>query len=93
VAIEAQIAHSARKVTNANKLREQVLKDVEKKEEKLNFLQKDLVNVRKAADAAQGNAYTSLYSPISQLSTEAQGKASRNNTSLSEESLEEYRKL
>ena len=61
--MEAQIAHCTRKVKNTQKLSEQVLKDVEKKEEKLNSLTRDLVSVKKAADAAQGNFLSTCLYP------------------------------
>ncbi|KAI0266211.1 cohesin complex subunit psm1 [Gloeopeniophorella convolvens] len=77
VQIEAAIAHSSRKLANAQKLREQVLKDEEKQIGKLQGFQKDLETVQRAANEAQ----------------EEQRRASQNNLSLSEESLEEYRRL
>ncbi|KAH7929959.1 RecF/RecN/SMC protein [Leucogyrophana mollusca] len=76
-ATEAQIQHSTRKLQNAQTMGEQVTKDADRQKEKLDGLQRDLVNARKAADAAQ----------------EAHRRASQHNTSLSEESLSEYRSL
>ncbi|EPQ50920.1 condensin complex subunit SMC1 [Gloeophyllum trabeum ATCC 11539] len=77
VAVEGQIAHSARKLRNAQNIREQVAKEEHKQQEKLTQLQKELAEVRKLADAAQ----------------EAQRRASQNNFSLSKESLQEYNRL
>ncbi|KAH9170044.1 cohesin complex subunit psm1 [Lactarius sanguifluus] len=77
VAIEASIAHSTRKLNNAQKLREQVSKDVDKQATKVRSYQADLETVQKAANEAQ----------------EAQRQASQDSLSLSEESLEEYRRL
>jgi len=54
VAIEASIAHSTRKLNNAQKLREQVSKDVEKQATKSSDYQADLETVQKAANEAQG---------------------------------------
>lgn len=56
---------------------EQVTKDAEKQRAKLASLQKDLEDVRQAADAAQ----------------EAQRRATQGSLALSEENLEEYRRL
>ncbi|KAI0247997.1 cohesin complex subunit psm1 [Lactifluus subvellereus] len=77
VALEASIAHSTRKMNNAQQLREQVSKEVEKQATKLRGYQADLETVQKAADEAQ----------------EAQRRASQSNLSLSEESVQEYRRL
>ncbi|KAF8587801.1 condensin complex subunit SMC1 [Ramaria rubella] len=77
VALEAQIAHSERRLRSAEDLAETVRKDEEKQKEKLERLQKELASVQKAANAAQ----------------EASRKASSHTLSLSEDSLEEYRKL
>ncbi|KAH9970194.1 P-loop containing nucleoside triphosphate hydrolase protein [Lactifluus volemus] len=52
--IEASIAHSTRKMNNAQQLREQVSKEVEKQATKLRGYQTDLQTVQKAADEAQG---------------------------------------
>jgi structural maintenance of chromosome 1 len=54
MAIEASIAHSTRKMNNAQQLREQVSKEVEKQATKLRGYQTDLQTVRVAADEAQG---------------------------------------
>jgi len=54
VAVEAFIAHSTRKLNNAQKLQEQVSKEVEKQATKLQGYQTDLETVQKAADEAQG---------------------------------------
>ncbi|KAN0135870.1 RecF/RecN/SMC [Lactarius tabidus] len=77
VSIEASIAHSTRKLNNAQKLREQVDKEVDKQTTKVRGYQVDLETVQRAANEAQ----------------EAQRQASQDSLSLSEESLEEYRRL
>ncbi|KAI9511038.1 RecF/RecN/SMC [Russula earlei] len=77
VAVEASIAHSSRKLNNAQKLQEQVSKEVEKQATKLRGYQGDLETVQRAADEAR----------------EAQRRASQNHLSLSEGSLDEYRRL
>ncbi|KAJ3557591.1 hypothetical protein NM688_g1392 [Phlebia brevispora] len=77
VQVEAQIAHSSRKRDNAQKIADQVEKDLEKQRSRLEKLQRDLEVVRRAADEAQ----------------QAQRAASRGDLNVSEESLEEYRRL
>ncbi|KAG6820541.1 hypothetical protein H0H93_015712 [Arthromyces matolae] len=77
VAIEAQITHSTRKINHAIKTREEVARNEHKLRERVESLEKELATVRKAADKAQ----------------EEQRKAAQDNMSLSEDSLEEYRKL
>ncbi|KAI0692899.1 cohesin complex subunit psm1 [Cytidiella melzeri] len=77
VQVEAQIAHSTRKRDSAQKMIEQVTKDADKQRAKLATLQRDLLAVKNAADAAQ----------------EAQRRATQSNLALSEENLEEYRRL
>ena len=77
VQVEAQIAHSTRKRDNAQKMLEQVTKDADKQRAKLASLQRDLEVVKQAADEAQ----------------EAQRRATQGNLALSEENLEEYRRL
>jgi hypothetical protein len=54
VAIEASIAHSTRKLNNAQKLREQVDKEVDKQATKVRSYQVDLETVQRAANEAQG---------------------------------------
>ena len=54
MAVEASIAHSTRKLNNAQKLQEQVSKEVEKQAAKVQGYQSDLETVQKAADEAQG---------------------------------------
>lgn len=99
MAVEASIAHSTRKLNNAQKLQEQVSKEVEKQVTKLQGHQRDLETVQKAADEAQGEWQThirssfSLTEPCNFVITENQRRASQNNLSLSERSLEEYRRL
>ncbi|KAI0028569.1 cohesin complex subunit psm1 [Vararia minispora EC-137] len=75
--IEAQIAHAVRKRDQAHNAREHVARDVNRHEVKLQALLRDLRETQRAADQAQ----------------EQQREASQNNFSLSEESLEEYRRL
>ena len=77
VAADAQIAHVTRKLGNATKTKEDVFKSEETLSSRLEALRKELANTKKAADKAQ----------------EEQRKASRQNLALSEESLDEYRKL
>ncbi|THH32095.1 hypothetical protein EUX98_g2090 [Antrodiella citrinella] len=77
VQLEAQMAHAARKRDNAQKIRDQVQKDAEKQQNQLDTHKQDLESVQRAANAAQ----------------EAQRRTSQTNLSLSEESLEEYRRL
>jgi structural maintenance of chromosome 1 len=60
VAVEASIAHSTRKLNNAQKLQEQVSKEVEKQAAKLQGYQRDLETVQKAADEAQGEYQTCI---------------------------------
>ena len=54
VAVEASIAHSSRKLNNAQKLQEQVSKDVERQAMKVRGYRGDLGTVQKAANEAQG---------------------------------------
>lgn len=54
MAIEASIAHSTRKLNNAQKLREQVHKEVDKQATKVRSYQVDLETVQRAADETQG---------------------------------------
>ncbi|KAM6496344.1 condensin complex subunit SMC1 [Amanita muscaria] len=77
VATDAQIAHVTRKLNNATKTKEDVTKSSETIATRVDALRKELTSTKKAAEKAQ----------------EEQRKASRQNLALSEESLEEYRKL
>ncbi|KAK7020211.1 Structural maintenance of chromosomes protein 1 [Paramarasmius palmivorus] len=77
VTTEAQIAHATRKFNNAQKSKDEYSKSERDMKQRVESLQAELQQVKKAADAAQ----------------EAQRKASQNNMALSEESLEEYRRL
>ncbi|KAF8957847.1 condensin complex subunit SMC1 [Flammula alnicola] len=77
VATEAQITHATRKLNNALKSKEDVAKNEAQLQAKVAALQQELTTVGKAAQRAQ----------------EEQRKASQHNVALSEESLEEYRKL
>ena len=54
VTTEAQISHAVRKTANSAKLKEQVSKDAEKKQEKITSYHRDLGIVRQEADRAQG---------------------------------------
>lgn len=55
VAIDAQITHSTRKLNNAQKTMEDVVRGVAVSQGKYDALQKELASVKRAADAAQGN--------------------------------------
>ncbi|KAA1474997.1 hypothetical protein DENSPDRAFT_401153 [Dentipellis sp. KUC8613] len=77
IAVDTQIVHSRRKHDNSKSQSEQISNEADRQEEKVRGYQRDLESVRRAAEAAQ----------------EAQRRASENNLSLSEESLEEYRRL
>ncbi|KAG7094864.1 hypothetical protein E1B28_005672 [Marasmius oreades] len=77
VATEAQITHGTRKHNNAMKTKEDVNKTESELKQRLGTLQTELEQVKKLADEA----------------SDAQRKASHNNLALSEESLEEYRRL
>lgn len=54
MAIDAQITHATRKMNNALKTKEDVVKIQETSQAKVDALQKELVAVKRAADAAQG---------------------------------------
>jgi structural maintenance of chromosome 1 len=54
LAVEASVAHSSRKLNNAQKLQEQVSKDVERQATKLRGYRGDLETVQRAANEAQG---------------------------------------
>jgi structural maintenance of chromosome 1 len=58
VTVEASIAHSTRRLDNAQKLHEQVSKEVEKQTTKVQSYQRDLETVQKAAEEAQGKRKT-----------------------------------
>ncbi|KAL0571911.1 Structural maintenance of chromosomes protein 1 [Marasmius crinis-equi] len=77
VSTEAQITHATRKLNNATKSKDEVSKSEAELKEKLQNLQKELQQVKRMADEA----------------SEAQRKTSQSNLALSEESLEEYRRL
>ena len=55
VALEAQMAHSERRLKSAKDLAETIRRDEERQEEKLGRLRKELASIRKAADTAQGD--------------------------------------
>lgn len=92
---EAQITHTTRKIEKALKTQEEVARNEEKLRERVTLLQRELASVRKAADAAQGNTSSSCDAMLraQPIFSEEQRKASQHNMALSEESLEEYRKL
>ncbi|KAI0063838.1 cohesin complex subunit psm1 [Artomyces pyxidatus] len=75
--VEALITHSTRKADTAQNIKKQVLKDEAKQKQKLDSYKIELDQIQRAADAAQ----------------EEQRRASEHNLALSEESLEEYRRL
>lgn len=77
VATDEKIKHSTRKVHNAKSLHEQVGKDEERQRTKLDNLRRDLISTQRAADEA----------------AETHRRASQYSTSLSAESLAEYRSL
>lgn len=52
------MAHAARKRDNAQKIKDQVQKDAEKQQTKLDGFKRDLETVRNAANAAQGECRT-----------------------------------
>jgi structural maintenance of chromosome 1 len=52
LAVDTQIAHSERKIKNAEKISEDVKRDVAKEQQTLSRLQADLRDVIKASDAA-----------------------------------------
>ena len=54
IAVEAQLAHSTKKIKNAENVREQVTQDEMKQKDKVRKLQGELESVQRAADAAQG---------------------------------------
>lgn len=66
VATDEKIKHSARKTQNARTTREQVGKDEERQEAKLNTLRRDLQTARRAADEATGLSWCSsnMYDPL-----------------------------
>ncbi|ESK86076.1 cohesin complex subunit psm1 [Moniliophthora roreri MCA 2997] len=77
VTTEAQITHATRKFNNAQKAKDEAKKTENDLQQRVENLQAELQQVKNAADAAQ----------------EAQRQASQHNMALSEESLEEYRRL
>jgi structural maintenance of chromosome 1 len=62
VAIDAQIQHSTRKLNNAQKMGEQVRKDITRQQEKVDSLRNELARTKQAADAAQGTDTPALMS-------------------------------
>lgn len=54
VATDEKIKHSTRKTQNAQVMHEQVGKDEERQQAKLNTLRRDLQTARRAADEAAG---------------------------------------
>lgn len=82
-------------MNNALKSKEDLSKNETQLETKVASLEKELITVRKAAERAQGmdTAYSDDIFPVLTSYKEEQRKASQHNIALSEESLEEYRKL
>ncbi len=64
LAVEASIAHSSRKLNNAQKLQEQVSKEVERQATKVRGYQGDLQSVQKAANEALGEWQTHVRAPF-----------------------------
>jgi structural maintenance of chromosome 1 len=94
VEVDAQIKHSSRKLQNSQKIQEQVGNDAERQQAKLHSLRRDLSNARQAADEAAGKpSHAVIFLYLIHLYTEAYRRASQQNTSLSENSLAEYRSL
>ena len=93
VTAEAQISHATRKKANSARLIEQVAKDIEKKQEKIASYQRDLGIVRQEADRAQGGFPSRSFNSLSNHIPEEQRRATEGSASLSEENLEEYRRL
>lgn len=60
VTAEAQISHATRKKDNSVRLKEQIAKDVEKKQEKIASYNRDLEVVRQEADRVQGEFFFSI---------------------------------
>lgn len=54
MAVDAQITHITRKLNKVQGLRDELVKNEEQLQLKVDGLQKELVTVKKAADAAQG---------------------------------------
>ena len=54
VTIEAHITHATRKMNNAEKSKEEVVKDLKTRQEKFDRLQTELKSVRRDANKAQG---------------------------------------
>lgn len=77
-AVEAQTLHSKRKIETTRKTHGDAGKALAEQEAKLATLEKDLANTKKAGDEAQ---------------EKARKAASQGNIALSEESLQEYRRL
>jgi len=84
--VEASVAHSTRKLNNAQKLQEQVSKEVEKQTTKVLGYQRDLETVQKAAEEAQGKWQTHIRASIF-LTEPCNGRESA--ASVAEQSLSE----
>lgn len=91
--IEAQIKHAERKKEKAEQELEKLRQTEDEQKRKLKSLQADLETVTKAANAAQGTSSDILICLTTDGHLEAQRKAAQHNLSLSEESLDEYRRL
>lgn len=94
MATEAQITHATRKMNNARKTKEDLVKNQTQLEAKVAALQQELATVGKAAERAQGTVLFFIELPVKLIfQSEEQRKASQHSVALSEESLEEYRQL
>jgi structural maintenance of chromosome 1 len=94
VEVDAQIKHSSRKLQNSQKIQEQVGNDAERQQAKLHSLRRDLFKLDRLQMRLQVTHLMLLYSCVSHtLFTKADRRAAQHNTSLSENSLAEYRSL
>lgn len=94
MATEAQITHATRKMNNARKTKEDLAKNQIQLEAKVAALQQELATVGRAAERAQGAvSFCSSVIIIFIFQSEEQRKASQHSVALTEESLEEYRRL
>jgi structural maintenance of chromosome 1 len=94
VATEAQIIHATRKINNALKSKGDLAKNQTQLEAKVAALQQELATVGRAAERAQGAGLFLTTFPIKLIfRSEEQRKVSQHSVALTEESLEEYRRL
>lgn len=93
MAVETQIAHSTRKRDKATKTQEETAKSKQDIQARVDRMQAELLKVKNSADEASGRrGFASSVQPLNSH-TEAQRQASQHNMALTEDSLEEYRKL